>query len=83
MDDEFQYKFKLMKQEIDNLQNGIRSYDSILFIIKGWAITVFTAFIFFAADKQRPLYLNICAVAVILFWFLDSIYKSIQLRYTR
>jgi len=57
MDDEFQYKFELLKQEMDNLQNGIRNYDGTLFTIKGWAITVFSAFIIFAADVlvQRKL----------------------------
>lgn len=83
MDDEFQYKFELVKQEIDSLQSGIRSYDGILFTIKGWAITIFSTFIFFAADKKQPLFLLFCAIAIVLFWLLDSTYRSIQRIYIR
>ena len=78
MSDEFEYRFELLKQEMATLQDGIKTYDGILFTIKGWAITIFSAFIFFAADKQKPIFLVICAVAVMLFWLLDAIYKSIQ-----
>jgi hypothetical protein len=81
MDDEFQYRYDLMKQEIDTLQNGIRTYDGMLFTIKGWAITIFSAFIFFAADKQQPAFLPFCAISVILFWLLDATYRTIQTVY--
>ncbi|MDY7079787.1 MAG: hypothetical protein SXV54_23120 [Chloroflexota bacterium] len=78
MDDKFEYKFELLKQEMDTLQSGIRTYDGTLFTIKGWAITIFSAFIFFAADKQKPIFLAFCAMAIMLFWLLDSIYRSMQ-----
>ena len=83
MNDEFQYKFELLKQEMDTLQSGIRTYDGTLFTIKGWAITIFSAFIFFAADKQKPIFLTFCAIAIVLFWLLDSIYRSIQRIYIK
>ncbi|NMF57481.1 hypothetical protein [Pseudanabaena yagii] len=83
MNDEFQYKFELVKQEIDLLQSGIRNCDSSLFTIKGWAITIFSTFIFFAADKKQPLFLLFCAMAIVLFWLLDSTYRSIQRIYIR
>ena len=51
--------------------------------IRGWSITVFSAFVFFAADKNKPIFLVLGAVAVILFWLFDSIYKSIQNVYIR
>jgi hypothetical protein len=41
MSTNFDYQFELLKFELDTLQQGIRTYDSILFIIKGWAITIF------------------------------------------
>ncbi len=78
MDDEFQYKFELLKQEIDILHSGIRSYDGVLFTIKGWAITVFSAFIVFTVDKQKPIFLVFCFISIILFWIIDSIYVRIQ-----
>jgi len=81
MKDEFDYKFELLLKEIEVLQNGIRSYDSILFTIKGWAITIFSAFVLFASKEQQPTYLIFCAAAVILFWALDALNKSFQRRY--
>ncbi len=82
MNDEFQYKFELLKQEMDMLQSGMRNYDGFLFTIKGWAISIFSAFIFFAADKQKPIFLGLCAISISLFWILDSLFKSIQNNYT-
>ncbi len=78
MIDIFQSKFGLLKQEIDNLQTGIYSYDKILFTIKGWAITVFAGFITLAVQQGKPLLLLFAAIAVILFWILDALFKSIQ-----
>lgn len=78
MSDEFECQFDLLKQEMTTLQDGVKTYDGILFTIRGWVITIFSAFIFFAADKQKPIFLAFCAIAVLLFWLLDSIYKSIQ-----
>lgn len=81
MKDEFDYKFELLINEINVLQSGIRNYDSILLVIKGWAITSFSGFVFFAIREKKPIYLLICAFVVILFWVFDSINKSFQRRY--
>jgi hypothetical protein len=40
MKDEFEYKYEILLREVDNLQSGIRNYDTLLFRIKGWAITL-------------------------------------------
>ncbi len=74
----FQYKLDLLKQEIDNLQNGIRGYDTVLLTVKGWTITIFSAVIFFAIDKQQAILFPFCAILVILFWLLDAFYRTIQ-----
>ena len=60
------------------LQNGIRGYDSIVFTIKGWAITVFSAIILFAIDKQKPFLYLFCIASVLSFWLIDAYYKSTQ-----
>lgn len=80
--DEFEYKFELLKQEMETLQEGIRTYDTNLFTVKGWAITIFSAFVIFAAQARQPMYLAFCAIAVVLFWLVDAIFKSIQRIYT-
>ncbi len=78
MDDEFQFKLDLLRQEMDTVQDGIRAYGQVQFTIKGWAITVFSGFVFFAARETQPIFLGLSAIAVILFWILDAIFKSIQ-----
>ena len=60
------------------LQNSIRGYDSILFTIKGWAITVFSGIILFIVDKQKPLLYLFCIASVFAFWLVDAFYKSTQ-----
>lgn len=76
--DEFKYKFELLKDEIGHIQSSISAYDNILFIIKGWAITIFSGFVIFAIDKNKPVFLAFTAAAVILFWILDALFKSMQ-----
>jgi hypothetical protein len=78
MTDEFSFKFELLKREMDAVQSGIRTYGQVQFTIKGWAITLFSGFIFFAAKEKQPIFLGLCALAVILFWILDVVFKSIQ-----
>ena len=82
MNDEFDYKFELLKQEMEILQNGIRAYDSNLFTIKGWAITIFSASVFFTAQAKQPVYLVFCAASILLFWIVDAVFKSAQRIYT-
>jgi hypothetical protein len=78
MADEFDHKFELLKLEIQVLQDSIRSYDSVLFTIKSWAITLFSAVIFFSVQSTKPLFLVFCAVSVILFWVVDAVFKVTQ-----
>lgn len=78
MKDKFEYKYEILLKEVDNLQSGIRNYDTLLFRIKGWAITVFSGFIFFAAKENEPFYTFLGALAILFFWVLDAINKSFQ-----
>jgi hypothetical protein len=63
---------------MEMLQNAIRGYDSILFTIKGWAITLFSGIILFAVDKQKPFLYWFCVAIILGFWFLDAFYKNTQ-----
>lgn len=78
MEDSFSYRLELLQKEMDMLQNGIRGYDSIVFTVKGWAITVFSAIILFAVDKQKPFLYLFCIASVLAFWLIDAFYKSTQ-----
>lgn len=78
MADLFSYRLDFLQKEMAMLQDSIRSYDSILFTIKGWSITVFSAIILFTVDKQKPFLYFFCIASVLSFWLLDAFYKSTQ-----
>lgn len=78
MEDLFSYQLELLQKEMEMLQNSIRGYDSIVFTIKGWAITVFSGIVLFAIDKQKPFLYLFCMASVLAFWMTDAFYKSIQ-----
>ncbi|HEX8682211.1 MAG TPA: hypothetical protein VF707_07855 [Ardenticatenaceae bacterium] len=79
--DEFHYKFELLKQEIDELQAAIRSYDALTFVIRGWATTFFSAFIVFIIDKREASFFLTCLLAITLFWLIDAVYRGLQREY--
>jgi hypothetical protein len=78
MEDLFSCRLSLLQKEMEMIQNGIRGYDSIVFTIKGWAITIFSAIILFAVDKQKPFLYLFCIASVLSFWWIDAFYKSTQ-----
>jgi len=78
MKDTFDYQVELLWKEIDLLQQSIRTYDTMLMTIKGWSITVFSAFVIFAVKEEQPQNLLLCVLAVLLFWVLDALFKSFQ-----
>ncbi|HEY9295722.1 MAG TPA: hypothetical protein VIQ31_05005 [Phormidium sp.] len=78
MADLFSYRLDFLQKEMSMLQDSIRSYDSIVFTIKGWSITVFSAIILFTVDKQKPFLYFFCIASVLSFWLLDAFYKSTQ-----
>jgi hypothetical protein len=81
MKDPFDYKFELVKQEMETVQKGIDIYNRTIFAVKGLAMTLFTAFIaFIGAQTSKPNSTIFWAMAFILllFWILDALFKSIQ-----
>src|SRR5215217_5483838 len=67
-------KLDLLKQEFDSVQGGIARCGDVQFKIKGWAITIFSAFVLIAVQHGKPVLLVACAGTVVLFWLLDSFY---------
>src|SRR5215217_2271234 len=74
-------KLDLLKQEFDSVQGGIARCGDVQFKIKGWAITIFSAFVLIAVQHEKLVLLVACAGTVVLFWLLDSFYKSLQYLY--
>ncbi|RLC05201.1 MAG: hypothetical protein DRI57_27730 [Deltaproteobacteria bacterium] len=77
-DSDYKLKIELLKQERELLQGIILKQNDIIFRIKGWTITLFSALVFFAADKNKLFFLIISTFAVLLFLILDATYTHIQ-----
>ena len=77
---EFDYQFELVTQEIGIVREAIEGHNRSFFTIKGWAITVLTGFLIYAAQTEKPpLPLALAMIVVlILFWVQDCVFKSIQ-----
>lgn len=78
VDSDYKLKIELLKQERELLQSVVLKQNDIIFKIKGWAITLFSALVFFAADKNKLFFLIISIFAVLLFLILDATYTHIQ-----
>lgn len=81
MKDEFDYRYEILLKEMETLQANIRGFNQILFRIKGWAVTVFSGFIFFGVKESEPILFFVGSMSVILFWVLDAIYKKFQRKF--
>jgi len=76
--DEFEYKFEILMNEKDNLHENIRSFEGILFRIKGWAITVYSGTSYVALREDEPDFLILSVGSTLLFWHLEATYKRFQ-----
>lgn len=66
-------------QHLEFIQSNIARMNQCSFRMKGWAITILTAFlaIYAAADKTKldtRLFFGVSVIPIILFWGLDSYY---------
>jgi hypothetical protein len=74
-------KFALLQTELNALQNGIRSLDTILFQIKGWCVTTALAVGGFAIAYHHPALIIVGVGAVIGFYMMNCQFKMIQRRF--
>lgn len=77
----FDYQFDLVLKEIEVLHSGIRNFDSTFIKIKSWAITTFSAFIFFSIRESKPVFFLIAAIVILLFWIVEAQHKRFQRQY--
>lgn len=70
--DELDARFELLRDELNQIQEGIRSHDQILVQIRGWAVTVGLAAGGFSltSDSRAIALLGVFAAAA--FWIIDS-----------
>jgi hypothetical protein len=77
----FDYKLEILMKEWDYVQSHIGRLDSIIFNIRGWAISAFTAMIAISATQKIPNLMLLAMLPVLMFWFIDALHKNFQLNF--
>ena len=73
-----QQQIDILMKELAILQGRIDHYDESLFKIKSWAITIFSAFIIVSIKEGNPVFLAFCAIALLMFWSMEALFKKFQ-----
>jgi hypothetical protein len=75
-----EYRYQILKSEVEGVRLGIDVYNRTLFVVKGWAMSLVTAFLVFAKGESAPsreVSIGL-ALIVVLLWLLDAVFKSLQ-----
>ncbi|MGY3892856.1 hypothetical protein [Aeromonas enterica] len=72
-------KFK----HLDYVQSVITRMNSNSFMIKGWAITLLTAFLALVAGSGKTQLMPITYAVILLFWLLDGFYISQERKFRK
>jgi hypothetical protein len=76
-------RLELLKTELNAIQSSIQSFETIVFQIKGWCVTVVLAVGGFAVSSRAPALTLIGMVAVIGFFLINCQFKAIQRKFIR
>lgn len=79
----FDRKYDILMKEWGFIQDKVIKYDAIVFSIRGWAVSVWTACLIFAAKDDEPLIMLLCVIPLLVFWLVDSLNKSFQRKFIK
>jgi hypothetical protein len=79
--DEFEYKYNLLIKEWDYTQNHIGRFDTILYNIRGWAVTLFGIVLSISVSQKTPHLVLFNIIPVLLFWIMDALNKNFQRKF--
>ncbi len=68
-------------KHLEFIQNVINRMNSNSFTIKGWCITIVSAFLALCASSNNVDFLLAGLPTILLFWYLDSFYLTQERRY--
>jgi uncharacterized membrane protein len=74
----FDYKVEILIKEWDHVQTHISRFDAILFNIRTWAVSAFSAMLAVAATQKIPGLMLLAMLPVSMFWFIDALQKRFQ-----
>ena len=79
--DGFDTKLNILLKEWDYVQNHIGRFDTIIFSIRQWSVTVLAGLLAAAVAAKSPALMLSAVVPTGLFWFIDALHKSFQRRF--
>jgi len=71
----------LLKEEYFHLQDTVEDFDQKALTIKAWSVTLSMAGFGVAFTKSAPSILLLAALASLLFWVTEALWKSFQRAY--
>ena len=74
----FEFRQGVLLAEFNNLQQSIRHYDNILYLIKGWSITVFGGIVGFGLQQSRHNVVLFALLVILMFWLIETHAKVVQ-----
>ena len=81
MKDLFDFRLEILKQEIDNLQASIRNYNNILYLVKGWSITIFSSLVALAIQQGNEKIILVSVPTALMFWLIETLARMVQRRF--
>jgi hypothetical protein len=74
---ELKYKLAMLEKEWDHVETHISRFDTIIFAIRGWAISVLTAVLVVAATQRLPV-IMVVSIAPMAYLSSDSFTRDLQ-----
>jgi len=71
-------QFQVLVKEFEILNSTIKDFNTKVFQIKGWSITIFSATIGLSIVNNKPILLLIPLISSFLFWGMEGVYKKFQ-----
>ena len=70
-------------KHLEFIQSAITRMGANSFQMKGWAVTIFSAFLalFAASEEKQIAYLFVAVFPLLLFWFLDAYYLQLERKF--
>jgi hypothetical protein len=74
----FDRKYSLLIKEWEQCESSIARYDTIVFAIRGWAVSTFAAILAASVGLKEPSLITFAIVPTLSFWIIDALNKSFQ-----
>jgi uncharacterized membrane protein len=78
----FDTKLSVLMKEWDYCQTHIGRFDTIIFGIRGWAVSAFTAVLAVSVTQKLPILMLFAVIPITLFWIIDAVNKNFQRRFS-